>query len=279
MFQHFLITRFNLRNLEWVATKSKQPTLTDDWLRDRFVLFDKFCFPCVKAQTNQAFIWLIYFDATTPTIWREKIAAYAREMPNLQPRFIDGMQSFLPSIQADIASSTSPYLITTRIDNDDAVSCDFIDAIQHVFEPQAYLPIDFIDGYCLQWQPTCLIGNMLRPHNPFMTLIEENKAPQSVFHRAHPEWKRVRTLKRVRHQKIWMSIIHEENVFNTFKGFGKVDMNDIRRRFPLPLDCYREIEQRLQAFNTWRWKSMKNYIHSLVKLFRKDIKHKLRLYR
>ncbi len=55
--QHFLFTRFNLRNESWNSTKNANPVLTEEWLEKRFDLFERFCLPSVKAQINQNFRW------------------------------------------------------------------------------------------------------------------------------------------------------------------------------------------------------------------------------
>ena len=43
-YNHFLITRFNLRNPKWVSDKKNTPVLTDQWHENRFKLFNDFCF-------------------------------------------------------------------------------------------------------------------------------------------------------------------------------------------------------------------------------------------
>ena len=58
--KHYILTRFNLcgRNRD----KSKQSTLTKEWLHHRIKLFETYCLPSIKQQTNQNFKWLILFD-------------------------------------------------------------------------------------------------------------------------------------------------------------------------------------------------------------------------
>lgn len=40
MFQHFIITRFNLRREDWITTKNNDEVLSDIWLEEWFELFN-----------------------------------------------------------------------------------------------------------------------------------------------------------------------------------------------------------------------------------------------
>jgi hypothetical protein len=51
MFQHFVITRFNLRKKDWQTSKKTQ-VLTDIWMEGRLELFEYYCFSSLKAQTK-----------------------------------------------------------------------------------------------------------------------------------------------------------------------------------------------------------------------------------
>ncbi len=63
-FKHFVITLFNLKL--WTQDKNNVSTRTDEWLEKRFELFENYCLPSLKAQTNKNFVWLCLFDQFTP---------------------------------------------------------------------------------------------------------------------------------------------------------------------------------------------------------------------
>ena len=69
MFQHFILTRFNLRKKGWDETKSQSKVLTDKWMENRLELFEQYCYSSIKAQTKKDFEWLVFFDKTTPLIF------------------------------------------------------------------------------------------------------------------------------------------------------------------------------------------------------------------
>ena len=87
MFQHFLITRFNLRLSEWQTTKRGESVLSEAWLNNRFELFKTYCLPSVKQQTNQNFTWLVCFDSETPTFYKDEIAKIAKSYANFKPLY------------------------------------------------------------------------------------------------------------------------------------------------------------------------------------------------
>jgi hypothetical protein len=73
-FNHFILTRFNVK----VSFAEPGAGLEPAWLLHRFELFDHFCYPSVRGQSNLNFKWLVLFDSNTPDSFKEKIAAYAR---------------------------------------------------------------------------------------------------------------------------------------------------------------------------------------------------------
>ena len=59
---HVILTRFNLPTAGVESLVRAQ----EGWLRDRQVLFEKYCLPSVKFQTRQDFSWIVYFDTQSP---------------------------------------------------------------------------------------------------------------------------------------------------------------------------------------------------------------------
>lgn len=279
MYQHFLITRFNLRNPRWTSSRSRHPALSDAWLEERFALFDNYCFPSVAAQTCKDFVWLVYFDTETPAHWRQKINSYQDICGNFQAVFVDGMAGFLPDVQRRIANTVQPYLITSRLDNDDCVSRDYIEQIQQQFVPRDFLALDFVDGYMLEIAPTRRLGRAINAYNPFISLVERNQNPVSVWHKDHADWKREPRLRRIRQQRIWLTVIHHSNKTNVFRGFGRVDAAEAGSRFRLSPDTAAQLWGSLLPVSRWWWKSVLNYLQTTANLAKRDLKKKLGFYR
>lgn len=278
MFQHYIITRFNLRQKGWVTAKNNTAVLSEEWIENRFRIFELYCLPTLKAQTNPNFKWLIFFDTNTPDFYAEKIGNYVRDFPNLVPVFVDGMDAFSPEIRKILAEDKNPYLITTRLDNDDAVSINFVDEIQKQFDQQTYEAIDFVDGYTLQIHPNFRMGKRKHLYNPFISLIEKNENPVSVTSKGHTLWKKEKRVKRVENNRIWMSIIHFENKVNEFEGYGEVDINKVMEEFAFSHTLKLEIKTNSEPCGKWVLVNMKNMLNSYFTVYFKDLKRKLKVY-
>lgn len=125
-YSHLVITRFNVR------TKfAGEAPPTAGWLADRFKLFDQFCWPSLRSQTNQNFTWLVLFDTETPQDFRKKIDSYAAQWSNFRPCYVDNWHALcLDTLVKPYLDGDAQYLVTSRIDNDDALGREYINVVQ-----------------------------------------------------------------------------------------------------------------------------------------------------
>ncbi len=209
MFSHILLTRFNTRT-------SNRPAPDSRWLAHRFDLFDKYTFPSVRNQSNLNFIWLVFFDSETPIEFRGKIATYA-QWEKFVPCFIDELEIGLDAPQVvspfvrDNIHPDSKYLITTRIDNDDAVSIDFIESVQHEFSEQPFEFVNFLNGYALCKKK---LYRKRGDSNPFLSLIELIDDLRTVWYQAHRKVNQVGKVRQIKSKPMWLQVIHGKNVSN-----------------------------------------------------------------
>lgn len=281
MFDHYLITRFNLRNPKWDVTKNNESLLTDEWMEDRMWLFENFCFPSVTAQVNQNFEWLLFFDTTTSDKFKNRITELTRDFKNIKTFFIDGMPVFYDEIQRYITpnSEGKSHLITSRIDNDDSISKYFIDEVQKQFKSQDYQAIDVINGYSLQVKPNFILGKKEHIFNPFISLIEKNDSPKTVWFSDHNMWKKETRITQITNKRLWLSVIHEKNKVNEFDGYGNIKWEDINNEFVLSPELNESIRKNLTPFKDWWFLSLKNFLYVKMVLFSKVIKRKLGIYK
>ncbi len=159
--QHFLMTRFNLglypadMNQAYRDKSGQAPaTDPDKWMQDRLELFDKYCVPSVMSQSNKNFTWLVVFDPKTPSKFRERIERYrddgvlvplyaksrCRDEARVVASVFSGkllrflhFEAALPAAQDYVTrrlDKWTEYIITTRLDNDDAIHSDFVRRVQ-----------------------------------------------------------------------------------------------------------------------------------------------------
>ena len=274
MFNHLLVTRFNLRNPEWDVTKNNEKLLTNDWMEERMWFFENFCFPTILAQTNQNFEWLLYFDISTPEKFKTRISDLIQNQLNFKVFYIDGMPQFYDELKKYISAipNKKPYLITSRIDNDDSVHKDFINEIQLEFKQQDYLVLDIIKGYSLQIRPTVMLGKKEHIFNPFMSLIEKNDDPKTIWYYHHNMWKKETRIKQVNHKRLWIAVIHEKNKVNNFNGYDNVKWNKLKSDFVLSEEANVLIKNELLPHNKWLKLSLKNKIIVKYKVISKSFK-------
>lgn len=276
MFQHFVITRFNLRDPALEKANGNKPLLDDKWMADRLELFENYCFSSLKKQSETNFTWLVFFDISTPDIFRAIIDKYATEFSNFTPIYIDGMNAYLPSIKSEIAKRLDqPYLITSRLDNDDCLHQDYMKEVQAQFAEQSFMAIDFVDGYTLQIEPIVRFAKRSHVHNPFISLIEKSDDFVTVWSRKrHGHWSKVKHVLPIQHKRMWMSIIHFENKTNTFLGYGDIDWQEI-----LPFHIDGKIEEQLKQKNTafvdWKKQSSKQQFKTIWKVYFKLLNRKV----
>ena len=278
IYHHYVITRFNLRREGWDTARNGSLVLTEDWLRNRFILFEKFCLTAMQIQTNRNFTLLVFCDMNTSEKYRQKALEHNLSLPNFQPFFINGMPEFLPSIENEIRKNIRPYTISSRLDNDDCVSKNFINEIQLNFEKQNFLVLDFPDGYTLQINPSVKIGKRKQLFNPFISIIEKSEGAKSVWQReAHSSWKREKNIKRINDKRIWMSVIHFENKKNKYEGYGEVDVETVFEDFVLDNELKSKIINRRHSIAT-KLESVQNNLSSHWRTLYKNIKRKTGLY-
>lgn len=262
--KHFLVTRFNLKVENWKLTKTGEEVLTAKWLKNRFELFLQYCFPSVKNQTNQEFIWLVFFDSSTPDDYKSKIAILSNEYSNFQPTYIDSIiflrSTFIKLITEKI-SDQHDYIITTRLDNDDIIHRDFTSAIQKSFKPVNELVIDLVSGYQVTMNGgKKRIGLYQSVCNPFVSLVEQKENFGTVLSRMHSKWRFADAILSLKKQRLWIQLIHDDNKSNdTLSRLLRISKLEVKHQFGFNGNEYFEDNMSEVIFS-----NVKNRIHSFL---------------
>lgn len=219
-FSHLLLTLFNVR----IAFAKADEFARTDWLEHRFQLFESFCYPSVRGQTNQNFRWIVLFDSRTPKAFRDRIEHYS-EWDNFQPYFIDDFESFkedqLRYVVFENSSPGTSFLITTRLDNDDALSIDYLQSVQDSFASQDFEFINFPKGYVLSLSNTGKVRLYQKDgelSNPFISLIESNRCGgfRTLWGCGpHDRLRFVGNIRQVDSSARWLQVVHGRNVRNS----------------------------------------------------------------
>ncbi len=219
---HFLITRFSVPFDDYQNDKSGAKVRTPEWLEHRFRLFKTFCLPSVKAQTCQDFLWLVFFDGNTPEYFKKEIKNIKTQYRNFTPLFVDSASAFHTSLKQTIAENCKENipLITSRIDNDDALHGDYIKTIQqHASSNDDDFLLNFKWGLQLDLKSGVLYQSK-DESNPFITRIckWQNQEIKTVFEFGHHEAEKFLPIKQITNPRGWLVIIHDKNMLNTIGG-------------------------------------------------------------
>lgn len=223
-FNHFLLTRFNVRTS---YTKAPENTINNkNWLNNRFRLFEKFCYPSIMGQSNQNFKWLVFFDEKTPEKAKFQISCYT-QYSNFIPIYIEKWEQktaselLRPIIKQYFSDAKPVYLITSRSDNDDAIHKDYIQIIQNNFREQKFQLLNLDLGYSLD-QDTGKVYIKKYPSNPFMSLIESTENFLTIFtvphDNLHIKYANAQLYQSLRTKPAWIQVIHGGNVSNKIVG-------------------------------------------------------------
>lgn len=227
-YNHLILTRFNVVSKDW----TQKPT--EKWLSERIELFEEFCFPSVINQTNQHFKWLVFFDIKSPLFLRDKITQQYSKYNNFIPLFINYFD--LEEVRSKIIKYLqTDFLISTRLDNDDAISVDYIEKIQRNFDFQNGVVLNFDFGYILNYRNNKLYK---RFHyiNAFCSLIEKSENFKTVWIKDHRELNTLYKLKRIKYKPMWLQVVHGGNLSNKVsKDSYRIAFQDtFLSRFTLP---------------------------------------------
>ena len=218
--QHFILTRFNLllRNKDKEGNKVRTKSL----LEHRFALFEQYCLPSIKNQTCQNFEWVVLFDSTTPEAFKKKIEEYKKECPLLIPVFVEPENGryFAEIFREEVVKRlNSQRVITTYLDNDDALSIHFVEDLQKRAEsPSNGNFINYVDGY-QYYTDYKYVMRIHYPRNHFMSVVEEGNPAtiKTIYgYGSHYYIEKIPGIKieYVKNQPMWCEVIHEKNMGN-----------------------------------------------------------------
>ena len=221
LFVHYVITRFNIPSSGWQHDKNNKIVRDEAWYEKRIALFEQFTLPSLINQTCKNFVWLVYFDPKSPEMLKDKIKQWQNECITFRPCYSDDYDKWQFQEMSDYIKAEkvqSEYIITTRIDNDDAFRNSAIEEIQNSFVPRDNTIIDLPNGYCYNTN-TCFFSKNTIISSPFVSYIEAYNKPHidTVYREGHPAWKDKADFISIK-QRLWFQVIHDSNIANSQHG-------------------------------------------------------------
>jgi hypothetical protein len=212
-FKHFIVTRFNI-NL--YAPEAKVDLRPDEWMEHRLRLFTSFTLPSIAGQTCQDFTWLVAVDPRTPDA----------TMRRLEDLCLANMKLVIPTPEEDVwlaqAEPGEYDLLTTRIDNDDALHRETVAALRATYQEHREtqrrpwvmvfplgLIMDLVDRQA--WVMEYWFNN-----SP--TLVEARGEAKTVWYWQHDQIPPEVVKCYIKDKPYWLQVVHTQNLRNAVES-------------------------------------------------------------
>ena len=209
-FSHFILTRFNCG----VYLSDDGQQWAEEWMDARMKVFVA-TKKSVLSQ-NVDFKWVISIDPNTPQEIREKIFTDDRMIMHEASDI-----NFIKEIFNGTGLVKTPWIITSRLDNDDQYRPGALKAIQDAFTRKpGIIDIPYNQFYKGKRYPS----HRDNPNSPFLSLIEETRyAIRTCYARPHnkmsqdwpgPRFVDLKPDKNGKPKPLAYMVIHESNMAN-----------------------------------------------------------------
>lgn len=224
---HLLLTRFNVRHPE-LEGDAESRGLEQNWLRHRTPLFESLCAPSVAGQTERNFKWLVFVHPDTPRDFLVRIQA---AIAGARGTLVRVPEASPDSVLEHIGSvSTGDIVLTSRLDNDDALSRSHVERLQRASGPLPFAA-NFPWGYQLRRDGTVRLSRHLS--NPFIGYFERvGSVPlQTVWGFNHRQLPPHAALIQLGRSPAWLVSIHDRNIANPQRSGLIVPRRVVLERF------------------------------------------------
>lgn len=224
---HAIITRFNL-SLKFGTgngnTNGIDICRDSDYLEERFNLFEKYTFPSVMKQTSKEFKWIVMFHSETPKEFKDRIAKLESWSQGIFiPIYMTeeeckNCNKILNTYLFEKAKQKNCMLIvTTRMDNDDAINEDYVKEIQKNVEKYKEEK-----NYCITYkrglqyiEKTKNVCNFKCRTNHFLSLVVPINDIHNALEFHHGKMEELYSIYEENTEPMWLEIIHDLNYANT----------------------------------------------------------------
>jgi hypothetical protein len=228
--QHVLLTRFNVQ-LRWHQHGDTR------WTDDRLDLFESTLYSSVLGQTTRDFTWLVFFDESTTPEQRARVSRLSDHERVFTPVYISEVFD-VAHIRAELARRWADvdHLLTSRVDNDDALARDFMATVRkHAEGLVGQAPVFLNPTYGVQFDGRLLYTRPW-PWNAFISLLEPGREPMSVFIDQHYSLGQYAKCVEIGSgDALWLQNIHGGNLANRVNGVPLRRIDDVMERFSLEL--------------------------------------------
>ena len=218
---HYLITRFNVPLRLFRVDKAGAPTRDAAWMRERLLLFGRYCVPTVATQSFTDFTWLLFLDVLTPDPDVAAIRSMASAFARTEIIPVADEYAMVEALQSRLAQDPADMIITTRLDNDDGLGRHYMQVVRQSAGSGDMRLVNILDGLLYNTASHVLTRQRNARRNAFTSLVERNRHDGrllTVFGFAHHSPPAGIEEVNVKSRYGWIKIIHARNVSSRLKG-------------------------------------------------------------
>lgn len=208
---HVILTRFNL------PTPGPESLVRarEGWLRERIDLFERYTVPSVARQSVQDFRWIVYLDPESPSWLVERLAPHI-ESGLFTPLYRESVtwQNVAADVRA-LSGARRSLLLTTNLDNDDAVAGDFVERLQRLARVHRHAALFLGRGLIAHDDEVYLRRD---DENAFCSVVESWDAPQTAWRDWHTLLHTHFSVVTDGGRPAWLQVVHRGNVSNRVRG-------------------------------------------------------------
>lgn len=224
---HVLLTRFNLPSIG----RESVIRAREGWLRERVELFLAYTVPSVEAQTVPVG-WIVYLDPESPAWLRERLApSVARGVFTPVYRQSVTTREIVEDARA-VTGGRGDILLTTNLDNDDALAVDFAERLRALAMPGRRQALYLADGLILRGDR---VYRRRERDNAFVSVAEPWDGALTAWCDWHNLLHRHMPVVASAGTPAWIQVVHGRNVSNRVRG-RLADPRRYRGGFPGILD-------------------------------------------
>jgi GT2 family glycosyltransferase len=225
---HVICTRFNLPT----AGPESLVRAQHDWLVNRMALFERYTVPSVRRQSVRDFHWLVYLDPASPAWLRQQLQPLVDE-GLLTPSYRESVAwQELASDVRELTGATRDVLLTTNLDNDDALAPNFVERLHRLAVAHPGSALFLRAGLVLHGDAVFLRHDA---HNAFCSVSEPWQSPLTAWRDWHTLLGEHLPVVSVDGDPGWLQVVHGQNVSNRVRGV-RVCPTAYRSCFPGLLD-------------------------------------------
>jgi hypothetical protein len=233
--KHFLIIPFN------AGCKDA------GWLERRLKLFRNFTIPSIKAQTVQRFTTVVLVDPETPEEIKSELVReldailYETESWWAVDRGDDAVEDVNPEFSDFFFSlyDDKDWIITSRVDSDDALANNYIEVTQNLFRSKEEFILYPNGVMWIQDTKESFVKKTVSP--PFGSLVENGKVPpKTVFYMSHGHIPKMKPHQSCGPELMWIHTYHGENLATKPRKLDrKLEKHEVQALFTVEESCLR----------------------------------------